>query len=171
MTWTNWAGNVSATPAVVLEPRSVDEVAAVLKRAADRGERVRVVGAGHSFTALCVTDGLLLRLTHLTDILDADFAHQRVRVAGSTPLHVLNPILDGLGLALPNLGDIDRQSIAGAIATGTHGTCVRHQGIAAAVTGLTLVLAEGRSSRAVPPRTLSCLRRRAGPARRGRRGL
>lgn len=143
MTWRNWAGNVSATPARVLEPRSVDEVTDVLKRAADRGERVRVVGAGHSFTPLCATDGSLLRLTHLVGVLDVDRARQRVRVAGGTPLHVLNPFLDALGLALPNLGDIDRQSIAGAIATGTHGTGVRHQGIASAVTGMTLVLADG----------------------------
>lgn len=143
MTWSNWAGNVTATPARVLEPRSVDEVADVVKRSADRGERVRVVGAGHSFTALCATDGALLRIGHLSGVLDVCRASMRVRVAGGTPLHVLNPILDALGLALPNLGDIDRQSIAGAIATGTHGTGIRHQGIASAVTGLTVVLADG----------------------------
>lgn len=143
MTWSNWAGNVSASPARVLEPRSAHEVADVVKRSADRGERVRMVGAGHSFTALCATDGALLRLTHLSGILDVSRTRMRVRVAGGTPLHVLNPILDALGMALPNLGDIDRQSVAGAIATGTHGTGVRHQGIAAAVRGMTLVLADG----------------------------
>lgn len=143
MTWSNWAGNVSATPARFLEPRSVAEVAAVVRRAAERQQRVRVVGAGHSFTPLCATDGTLLRLTHLSGIRDVDRLRQRVRVAGGTPLHVLNPLLDGLGLALPNLGDIDRQSIAGAIATGTHGTGVQHQGIASAVIGITLVLADG----------------------------
>lgn len=143
MTWSNWAGNVSATPARVLEPRSAEEVADALARAGDRGERVRVVGAGHSFTPLCATDGTLLRLNHLSGVLEVDLARQRVRVAGGTPLFDLNPTLEGLGLALPNLGDIDRQGIAGAIATGTHGTGVRHQGIAAAVVGLTLVLADG----------------------------
>ncbi|MFC7489895.1 MULTISPECIES: D-arabinono-1,4-lactone oxidase [unclassified Knoellia] len=143
MTWSNWAGNVTAAPARVLEPRSVDEVPDVVKQAADRGERVRVVGAGHSFTPLCATEGTLLRLTHLSGILEVDRGLSRVRVAGGTPLHALNPVLEALGLALPNLGDIDRQSIAGAIATGTHGTGIRHQGIAAAVTGLTLVLADG----------------------------
>lgn len=142
-TWTNWAGTASASPARVLEPRSTDEVADVVVRASLREERVRVVGSGHSFTPLCATDGTHLRLTHLTGILDVDRARGRVRVAGGTPLHVLNPILEGLGMALPNLGDIDRQTIAGAIATGTHGTGIRHQGIASAVTGLTLVLADG----------------------------
>jgi FAD-linked oxidoreductase len=143
MTWTNWAGNVTATPSRVLEPRSVEDVVDAVKGAADRGEPVRVAGAGHSFTPLVATDGTMLRLASLSGILDVDLVRQRVRVAAGTPLHVLNPLLEGLGLALPNLGDIDRQSIAGAIATGTHGTGVRHQGIAAAVTGLTLVLADG----------------------------
>lgn len=143
MTWSNWAGNVIATPARVLDPKSVEDVVDAVKRLADRGEHLRVVGAGHSFTPLCVTDGTQLRLTHLNHILEVDRERQRVRVTGGTPLHVLNPLLEMLGLALPNLGDIDRQTIAGAIATGTHGTGVRFQGIAAAVTGLTLVLADG----------------------------
>ncbi|CAN7181802.1 D-arabinono-1,4-lactone oxidase [Knoellia sp. LjRoot47] len=141
--WSNWAGNVTAHPARLVEPRSVEDVVAAVKQAAERGQRVRVVGAGHSFTPLVATDGTMLRLTHLTGILEVDHARRRVRVAAGTRLYVLNPLLDALGLALPNLGDIDRQGIAGAIATGTHGTGVRRQGIAAAVTGLTLVLADG----------------------------
>src|SRR5690606_33483172 len=72
-----------------------------------------------------------------------DRERRRVRVGAGTPLHVLNPALETLGLALPNLGDIDRQSIAGAISTGTHGTGAALQGIAAAVTGLTIVTADG----------------------------
>src|SRR5690606_5045286 len=68
---------------------------------------------------------------------------RRVRVAAGTPFHELNPALQELGLALPNLGDIDRQTVSGAIATGTHGTGTRRRGIAAAVCGLTLVLADG----------------------------
>ena len=76
-------------------------------------------------------------------MLGVDRERRRVRVLAGTPLHVLNPALQALGLALPNLGDIDRQTISGAIATGTHGTGTRRQGIAAAVSGLTLVLADG----------------------------
>ncbi|WP_404380806.1 FAD-binding protein [Knoellia locipacati] len=143
MTWSNWAGNVTASPTRVVEPRSDEDVVDALKQAAERGERVRVVGAGHSFTPLAATEGTMLRLGHLSGLAAVDRARQRVRVQGGTPLHVLNPLLDSLGLALPNLGDIDRQGIAGAVATGTHGTGVRHQGIAAAVTGMTLVLADG----------------------------
>ena len=75
--------------------------------------------------------------------MSVDLERRRVRVLAGTRLHVLNPALQALGLALPNLGDIDRQTISGAIATGTHGTGARLQGIAAAVCGLTLVLADG----------------------------
>ena len=114
-----------------------------LGRAADGDLTVRVAGAGHSFTPLVATDGLMLRVDGMSGLVAVDLEQQRVRVRAGTTLRVLNPLLQSLGLALPNLGDIDSQSISGAIATGTHGTGIRHQGIAAAVTGLGLVLADG----------------------------
>lgn len=142
-TWTNWAGNQSSHPVEVVTPRRPDEVAAAILRAAERGTPVKAVGAGHSFTAVAATDGVQLRLDALTGITQVDRERSRVRVLAGTPLHVLNPALQALGLALPNLGDIDRQSLAGAISTGTHGTGLRLQGIAAAVSGLVLALADG----------------------------
>lgn len=141
--WTNWAGNQTSNPAEVATPRRPDEVSAAILRAQARGIPVRAVGAGHSFTAVAATDGLQLRLDLLSGITHVDRDRRRVRVLAGTPLHVLNPALQALGLALPNLGDIDRQSIAGAISTGTHGTGLRLQGIAAAVSGLVLALADG----------------------------
>lgn len=141
--WRNWAGNQSASPVQVAQARDLDDVSLVVRSAADRGLRVRPVGAGHSFTAAAVTDGVLLRLDHLSGITAIDAATKRVRVLAGTRLHQLNPALQEAGLALPNLGDIDRQALAGAIATGTHGTGTRLHGIASAVTGLTLVLADG----------------------------
>jgi len=141
--WRNWGGNVRATPAQVVHAGSVEGVVDAVRQAADDGLRVRVAGAGHSFTPLVATDGLLLHLDRLSGVLAVDRDRRRVRVLAGTPLHVLNPALQALGLALPNLGDIDRQTISGAIATGTHGTGTRRQGIAAAVSGLTLVLADG----------------------------
>jgi len=141
--WRNWGGNVSATPAEVQYVHTVDGVVDAVRRAASRGQPVRVAGSGHSFTPLVATDGLLLDLRGLSGVLSVDRGTRRVRVLAGTPLHVLNPALQALGLALPNLGDIDRQTISGAIATGTHGTGTRRQGIAAAVSGLTLVLADG----------------------------
>ena len=142
-TWRNWAGSVVATPAEVQHAATVDGVVAAVRRAGDRGLAVRVAGSGHSFTPLVATDGLLLHVDRLSGLVSVDLERRRVRVLAGTRLHVLNPTLQALGLALPNLGDIDRQTISGAIATGTHGTGVRLQGIAAAVCGLTLVLADG----------------------------
>lgn len=143
--WRNWGGNVSAAPAQVQHAGSVPAVADAVRQAAAAGLRVRAAGAGHSFTPLVATDGLLLHLDRLSGVLHVDRDRRRVRVLAGTPLHVLNPALQSLGLALPNLGDIDRQTISGAIATGTHGTGTRRQGIAAAVSGLTLVVADGSS--------------------------
>jgi FAD-linked oxidoreductase len=143
--WTNWAGNQTSHPVVVASPRDPAEVAAAILRAQAGGIPVKAVGAGHSFTAAAATDGLQLRLDQLSGITRVDRERRRVRVLGGTPLHVLNPALQALGLALPNLGDIDRQSVAGAISTGTHGTGIRLQGIAAAVSGLVLALADGSS--------------------------
>ena len=142
-TWRNWGGNVEATPAVVTDVSTVDAVVGAVRTAGERGLPVRVAGTGHSFTPLVATVGVLLRVDGLRGVLHVDRDRMRVRVAAGTPLHQLNPALQALGLALPNLGDIDRQTISGAIATGTHGTGTRRQGIAAAVCGLTLVLADG----------------------------
>jgi FAD-linked oxidoreductase len=141
--WSNWAGNVTAQPSAVSQVSTVDGVRAALRTAAARGATVRVAGAGHSFTPLVATDGLLLRLDGLAGVVSVDRARGRVRVLAGTPLHELNPALQAHGLALPNLGDIDRQTISGAVATGTHGTGIRLRGIADAVRGLTLVLADG----------------------------
>ncbi|HET6694420.1 MAG TPA: D-arabinono-1,4-lactone oxidase, partial [Pedococcus sp.] len=141
--WRNWGGNVVASPAEVQHAATVEDVVDAVRRAADRGLTVRVSGAGHSFTPLVATDGLLLQVDGLSGVLSVDHERRRVRVLAGTRLHELNPALQELGLALPNLGDIDRQTISGAIATGTHGTGARLQGIAAAVCGLTLVLADG----------------------------
>jgi L-gulonolactone oxidase len=127
----------------VAQARDLDDVATVVASAAGRGLRVRPVGEGHSFTPLAVTDGVLLRVDHLRGITGFDPATLRVRVLAGTRMHQLNPALQELGLALPNLGDIDQQSVAGAIATGTHGTGAKLHGIASAVTALTMVLADG----------------------------
>jgi L-gulonolactone oxidase len=141
--WSNWAGVEHASPVEIRTPGGPEEVVAALEEARARGIRVKAVGSGHSFTGAAVTDGIMLRLDALSGLTEVDLARRRVRVRAGTPLHQLNPALQALGLALPNLGDIDRQTISGAIATGTHGTGARLQGIAAAVSGLTLALADG----------------------------
>ena len=141
--WTNWAGNQQASPARVETPRDTDEVVRAVKRAAAERLRVKAVGAGHSFTGIAATDGVLLRLDALSGLREADRARGLVTVGGGTPLHRLHALLAAEGLAMSNLGDIDRQSISGAISTGTHGTGERLGGIATQVRGLELVTADG----------------------------
>jgi L-gulono-1,4-lactone dehydrogenase len=143
MTWSNWAGDESCVPAVVHSPTSVDDLAAVIKQAADEDQVVRVAGAGHSFGDLVCTSGTLISLDGLSGILDVDKTRDLVTVAAGTRLYDLNPALAQHGYALPNLGDIDRQSVAGAINTATHGTGRLLGNLATQVEALELVLADG----------------------------
>jgi L-gulonolactone oxidase len=141
--WVNWAGDQACRPARILRPQSGDELAEGIAAAAAGGEKVRVAASGHSFTEAALTEGTMLRLEGLSGVLDADPDSGLVRVGGGTVLADLNEQLAGLGLAMENLGDIDRQTIAGAISTGTHGTGARLRNISAQVEGLELVLGDG----------------------------
>ncbi|CAA9475757.1 MAG: Oxidoreductase, FAD-binding [uncultured Solirubrobacteraceae bacterium] len=141
--WSNWSGGQSCVPAVLERPGSRAQVADAVGRAAAAGRRVRVAGAGHSFSDLVVTEGALLSLDRLGGVLDADPATGLVRVEAGITLRRLNAALDGLGLALENLGDIDAQALAGALATATHGTGGRLPNLSAQVEGIELVLADG----------------------------
>ncbi|MEO7070387.1 MAG: D-arabinono-1,4-lactone oxidase [Nostocoides sp.] len=142
-TWRNWGGNQTAEADRILAPGSLDEVVELVTAAAAQGRRLKVVGSGHSFTAIAAPAQDQLRLDTLSGIVDVDQTRSRVRVLAGTPLHVLNPTLDRLGLAMPNLGDIDQQTIVGATSTGTHGTGAGLQGLAASIVGLTLVTGDG----------------------------
>src|SRR5215470_9283226 len=127
--WTNWAGTATADPARVHTPRDVAEIARVVTDVAVDGRRLRARGSGHSFTPIAVADSDALDLTGWTGISSVDAETNEVTVRSGTPLHQLNRELDALGLAMTNLGDIDAQTIAGAISTGTHGTGARLGGL------------------------------------------
>jgi len=142
--WTNWCGLETARPAQVLAPASVPEVVDSVVVARTHGLRLKMVGSGHSFTGVAVTDGMLLLPDRLVGIRSVDRDAMTVTVLAGTPLHVLNERLRGLGLALHNMGDVDRQTVAGAIATGTHGTGGRWASLSAQVAGLELVTADGQ---------------------------
>ncbi|GAA3391382.1 D-arabinono-1,4-lactone oxidase [Cryptosporangium minutisporangium] len=139
----NWGRNETWTPADVATPASVDDLAATVQDARERGLRVKPIGAGHSFTAIAATDGVQVSLDALAGIVRADTASGLVTLRGGTRLHDIPRLLAPYRLAMTNLGDIDSQSIAGAISTGTHGTGAKFGGIATQVRGLTLVLADG----------------------------
>jgi L-gulono-1,4-lactone dehydrogenase len=141
--WRNWAGTATATPARWCRPRSQAEISAAVKDAAAAGLQVRALGSGHSFTATAATSGVALDLSQWTGITAADTRTGLVTVRSGTTLRALNAELGGLGLAMANLGDIDAQTLAGALSTGTHGTGARLGGLATQVESLELVLADG----------------------------
>jgi L-gulono-1,4-lactone dehydrogenase len=153
--WRNWAGDEGCSPAAFERPGSVAEVVAALERAAQASERVRVLGSGHSFTDVACTDGRLLSLERMDRVLDVDRGSGLVRVQGGASLHALSAALAAHGLAFENLGDVDVQSIAGAISTATHGTGARLRNLSAQVEEIELVLADGS--------TLTCSARDADP--------
>jgi L-gulono-1,4-lactone dehydrogenase len=141
--WTNWAGDQSCEPAVVEHPAAVGEVVGAVERAVAAGRCVRVAASGHSFTGAVLTDGTLVSLDRMGALLDADPGTGLVRVEAGIALHALSQKLAEHGLAMPNLGDIDEQSIAGAISTATHGTGVTLRNLSAQVRALRLVTASG----------------------------
>ena len=143
MTWTNWVGNQSFSPASTAAPRDEDEVAALVRQAAERGQRVRVAGAGHSFTPVVRTDGLLLDLSALRGVVGTDVSAKRATALPGTLIRDFYEPLWEVGLALRNQGDIDTQQIAGAVATGTHGSGTRYTSLSGVVRGVRLVTATG----------------------------
>ncbi|HEX6968837.1 MAG TPA: D-arabinono-1,4-lactone oxidase [Micromonosporaceae bacterium] len=141
--WSNWAGNQRATAREVLTPATVDEVVAAVRAAATAGRRIKPVGSGHSFTDIARPEDRLLNLSRLARPVSIDADQRLATVSAGITLHELNRTLAAHGLALPNLGDIDRQTISGAISTGTHGTGAAYGCLATFVEGLTLVTASG----------------------------
>jgi L-gulonolactone oxidase len=159
--WVNWAGDQVCHPAEVARPANRDELSETLAASSAAGRKISVAGSGHSFTEAAMTDGTLVRIEALAGVLDADRGSGLVEVAAGTVLADLNEELARLGLAMENLGDIDRQTIAGAISTGTHGTGARLRNISAQVEGIELVLADGsvrRLSAATRPDLLRAAR-------------
>lgn len=140
-TWRNWGRSQVSHPRFVVHANSLDDVVAAIELARQHGLPLKTIGAGHSFTAIAATDGVQLDVSALDGVLAVDGLN--VTLGAGTHLYQLPTLLGEHGLALENMGDIDRQSIAGAISTGTHGTGARFGGIATQVVALTLVTAAG----------------------------
>ncbi|MHB8532659.1 MAG: FAD-binding protein, partial [Solirubrobacteraceae bacterium] len=147
----NWAGDQSFSPAQWCAPGSVEELAGAIEQATRAGLRVRVAGAGHSFSEIALSDGMLITLGRMRRLLDVDRSTGLVRVQAGITIRELSLALDAHGLAMENLGDIDVQTIAGAISTATHGTGARLRNISAQVAELTMVLADGSTLTCSPP--------------------
>ncbi|ALV46626.1 FAD-linked oxidoreductase [Arthrobacter alpinus] len=141
--WRNWARDQRCTPSQVARPATVAEVSTLVEQASEAGTTVKAVGAGHSFTDIALTRGIQLRLDGISGLLSVDRATKQVTLGGGTRLFEIPHLLEPYSLAMENLGDIDQQSISGAISTGTHGTGLKFGGIATQVRALTLVTGTG----------------------------
>ncbi len=142
-TWSNWSGNVTSNPQMIATPASEAELIALLRQARRDGHAVRVVGTGHSFVPLCATDDLLISLDNLQGLISASPAEGIATFWAGTKLHAVGDPLWDHGLALANMGDIDRQSLGGAIGTGTHGTGPTLGNLSTQVVTLRLITVNG----------------------------
>jgi L-gulonolactone oxidase len=141
--WKNWAGNQQCSPERIERPSSEQGLVRIVKQAAASGQRVKVVGSGHSFTGAALTDGRLVKLDNYNRVLSVDLEKRTATVQSGVVLSHLSEALDKQGLALENLGDINVQTISGAISTATHGTGLKFGGIATQVIGLRLIAGDG----------------------------
>lgn len=141
--WRNWSGSLKFTPGAVLEPESEQEVVTLINRARKEKKQVRVVGAGHSSTALVQTDDYLLSLKHFKGVEDVDRSMHRATVLAGMTVKEAGKDLYRYGLAMHNTGDVDVQTLAGAIGTGTHGTGKRLPNLSTMLVGVRMVTGRG----------------------------
>ena len=156
--WHNHTGNQSCNPREIVRPASAEELVALVQRAEGEGTTVRAVGAGHSWSDVALTNGYLVAPDNLSGVDRVDAATLRadargrklVRVLGGTHLHALNEALDRMGLALPNMGGYDAQTIGGVVSTSTHGSGLRWGPFPDLVRSIDLIVAGGQALRVEP---------------------
>jgi len=142
--WRNWSGGLRFRPATVARPQSQDQVRQVIRQAAAAGHTIRPVGAGHSSAPLVRTGDVLLSLDRLpAGVFAAEPESARAWVGAGTRLHELDENLRRHGLAMPNLGDVDTQVVAGAMGTATHGSGRDLPNLSAMMLGARMVTADG----------------------------
>jgi FAD/FMN-containing dehydrogenase len=141
--WVNWSGSLRFTPAQIARPADEGEVVVLVRRAAEAGRTIRPVGSGHSSTGIVATDDLLVAFDQFRGILATDQVRAQATVQAGTTLEVLGRDLARVGLDFPNLGDVATQTIAGVIATGTHGSGRNLHNLACLLVGGRLVTGGG----------------------------
>ncbi|MGO2746656.1 D-arabinono-1,4-lactone oxidase [Microbacterium sp.] len=139
----NWAGNFRYRAVAVEHPASIDEMRSLITR----GGQVRTLGTRHSFNDIADTDGTLLALDRLPIEIEVTDTVDAVRVSGGARYGDIAPVLEEQGLALANLASLPHISIAGAVATGTHGSGDRTGSLSSAVRALTIMTASGEIRR------------------------
>lgn len=145
--WRNWSGKRSAAHEALHFLRSEADAAALVQQVHQRGGTIRAVGSAHSHSDLVSNSDIIVDLSGLSGIVGVDTERQTATVRAGTPIYALGAGLHAAGLSLHNQGDIDRQTIAGAVATGTHGSGRTMRNLSSAVIGATLILADGSITR------------------------
>ncbi|ADD07451.1 FAD-linked oxidoreductase (plasmid) [Natrialba magadii ATCC 43099] len=141
--WTNWSGSISFEPDRILEPESETELQSIVRECAERGETVRVVGSGHSWTPVVETDGVLVSLSKMTGLISHDADAKTATLYAGTTLEEAGTELHDRNLAMPNLGDVSMQTVAGAFGTGTHGTGPEFENLSGTLIGGRMVTGTG----------------------------
>lgn len=142
-TWSNWSQSATVTPAQIEAPWTQAALERTVAAAIDRSQRVKAIGSGHSFTGIAVANDLQLDLTNYSGVIELDQDRRQVTMRSGTKLWHIPHLLADSGLAMQNLGDINKQSIAGAISTSTHGTGLDFGGLGSQVVGLELMTGRG----------------------------
>jgi len=158
MGWQNWSGNVRSNPIDLPIPGDEGEVQEIVQHAISGGHGIRVVGSAHSFSPIVASDGYILSLDKLTGLISSDPDACEATVRAGTKLHALGEPLRQKGLALANQGDIDRQALAGALSTGTHGTGPRYGNLSSRIKSMRLVTGLGEIVQIDDPEMLRAAR-------------
>jgi len=141
--WTNWGGTYSCSPARIESPATEEEIVALVRASAARGEHVKVIGSGHSFTDIACTDGCLIKLDGYDKVLEVDRDAGTITAQAGITILQLSDALAHFGLAMENMGDVGYQTISGAISTATHGTGEKFRNISSQVAALSVITAGG----------------------------
>ena len=143
MKWTNWSGSVQANPELVSYPKTEEAISKLVQQAAESKKRIRVVGSGHSFTPLVASNQIFISLDKLQGVIEIDAEKKEAEIWAGTKIKALSKVLFEAGLAQENLGDVDVQSIAGATATGTHGTGINFGNISTQIISMSFIDGQG----------------------------
>ena len=141
--WKNWSGSMAFQPGEFAIPESEEQITALIKKAGSEGRNVRVAGAGHSSTPLVRTNGLLISLKHFKGVEAPDSRKNRATVLAGMTVKEAGKDLHRYGLAMHNTGDVDIQTVAGAIGTGTHGTGKELQNLSSMLVGVRMITGTG----------------------------
>ncbi len=139
----NWSGSLVFTPGAFVRPKNEEQLAEVVRRAAEEGKTVRVVGAGHSSMPLVETDGVLVSMERFSGLVSHDRRSGRATIRTGTNLAEAGKAFRDVGLAMHNLGDVDMQMVVGAVGTGTHGTGKRLPILSAPLAAVKMMTASG----------------------------